>query len=201
MKVSEFANSYKTLNSADLKNSLVTQHIKRTYAPIAEKNALLKKLADDSVMVDKNGIPYLDMVANKIHFIYSLIILYTDLEIDKAEDGKNDVLGAYDLLQETGVIEDLCDKIGTKEINELTFVNKEVLDTWHNKNASTRAYLATLTDKAVRTFVELSEILGRQKVDINTDSLLNFMGITPEVRNEQSIQRNNPDDTTQVQES
>ena len=51
MKVSEFANSYKTLNSADLKNSLVTQHIKRTYAPIAEKNALLKKLADDSVMV------------------------------------------------------------------------------------------------------------------------------------------------------
>ena len=178
MKVSEFAEGYKNLKSADLRNNLVSQHLKRTYAPIGEKNALLQKLADDCVMVDDNKIPYLNMVANKIHFIYSLIILYTDLEVDKLKDGKNDVLKAYDLLQETGAVETLCELIGSKEINELTFVNKEVIDTWYNKNSSTRAYLATLTDKAVRTFVELSEILSKQKIDIDPNALMNLMGIT-----------------------
>jgi len=175
MKVSEFAEAYKTLNSADLKNVSIKEHIKRTYAPIGEKNALLEKLCDDCVMVDQNNIPYLNMVANKINFIYAIIILYTDLEIDKLENGKNDVLKAYDDLQETGAIEDICSEIGPKEINELTFVNKEILDTWYNKNSSTRAYLATLTDKAVRTFAEVMEILSKQDIDPNM--FKNLLGV------------------------
>lgn len=178
MKVSEFAENYKQFSNAELKNNLIKQHIKRTYAPIGEKNALLTKLCDDCVMQDKNGIPYLNMVGNKVSFVYSLIILYTDLEVDKTEDGKNDVLTAYDLLQETGAIEDLCEQIGSREINELTFVNKEVLDTWHNANSSTRAYLATLSDKAVRTFAEISEILGREELKLDPDKVKDFVGIT-----------------------
>lgn len=177
MKVSEFAEAYKTLNSADLKNASIKKHIKRAYAPIGEKNALLEKLCDDCVMVDQNNIPYLNMVANKINFIYAIIILYTDLEIDKLENGKNDVLKAYDDLQETGAIDALCEEIGPKEINELTFVNKEILDTWYNKNSSTRAYLATLTDKAVRTFAEVMEILSKQDIDIDPNVIKNLLGV------------------------
>lgn len=175
MKVSEFVSSYKSTN---LKDGFVSQHIKRTYASIGEKNALLSKLLDDCVMKDKNGILYINMVANKIDLIYAIVVLYTDLEIDLDQNEKKDVLGCYDLLQESGAIDDICEKIGAKEINELTFVNKEVLDTWHNANSSTRAYLATLTEKSIRTITELSEILGREKVEINPETVMKFMGIT-----------------------
>ena len=178
MKVSEFTDSYKALNSADLKKGLVSQHVKRTYASIGKKNAFLGKMLEDCIMTDKNGIPYINMVANKIDFVYALVVLYTDLEPDKNEEDKKDVLKMYDMLQESGAIDDICEQIGSKEINELTFVNKEVLDTWYNAHTTTRAYLATLTEKAVRTFVEVSEILGRDKIDLNPENVMKFMGIT-----------------------
>lgn len=180
MTVSEFAQGYKNLQKPDLQLNFVYQHIKRTYAPIGEKNALLQKLADDCVLIDKNGIPYLNMVANKINFIYAIVILYMDLEIDKVAEGKKDILGTYDSLQESGAVDDICKCLGEREVNELTFVNKEVLDTWYNAHASTRAYLAGLTEKAVRTMMELSELLGREKLDINPNTLMKFMGIPEE---------------------
>lgn len=178
MTVSEFAQGYKNLQKPDLQLNFVNQHIKHTYAPIGKKNAIFQQFADDCVLVDKNGIPYLNMVANKINFIYAIILLYTDLELDKVKEGNSDIIGAYDALQESGAVDVICKCIGEREINELTFVNKEVLDTWYNAHASTRAYLATLADKSVRTFIEISELLGREKLDISPDSLMKFMGIT-----------------------
>ena len=183
MTVSEFAQGYKRLQKPDLQLNFVSQHMKRTYAPIGEKNALLQKLTDDCVLIDKNGIPYLNMVANKINFIYAMVILYMDLEMDKVnkDENKNDILGAYDSLQESGAVDDICKCLGEREVNELTFVNKEVLDTWYNAHASTRAYLAGLTEKAVKTMMALSELLGREKLDINSDTLMKFFGIPEEM--------------------
>jgi len=184
MTVSEFIKSFNELSNPDLKTNVVKQHIKRTYSPIVEKIAVLQELLKKCVMVDRNGIPYLDMVTNKINFIYAIVVLYTDLEPDKSLDGKQDVLRIYDLMQESGAIDILCDLIGSKEINELTFTNKELLDTWYNANSSTRSYLATLTDKAVRTFVELSELLGREKIDLAPDKIMNFFGIAEQTKEE-----------------
>lgn len=190
MKVSEFVEGFKNLQKPDLQKNFVEQHIRRKYVPIGEKNAILHQFVEDCVLVDKNGIPYINMVANKINFIYAIVILYTDLELDKLPDttnedgsikkGKSDIIGSYDKMQEFGVIDAVCDLIGERELSELTFVNKEVLDTWYNAHASTRAYLATLADKSVRTFVELSELLGREKINLNPDNIMKFMGIPEE---------------------
>ena len=178
MKVSEFAKTCNELTNEELKVAQVKKHIKRTYAPIVEKMAVLKTLLSKCELKDKNGIVFLDMVTNKINFIYAIVVLYTDLEADQNEKGQHDAIKIYDLLQESGLIGLICDQIGEREIGELTFVNKEVLDTWYNENSSTRAYLATLTDKAVRTFVEISELLGRTAVDLDPQKVMNFFGIS-----------------------
>lgn len=179
MKVSEFVKTYNEVTKDELKTAQVKQHIKRTYAPVVEKVAVLRSLLDKCELKDKNGIVFLDMVMNKISFIYAITVLYTDFEIDTSPDGKIDSLRNYDLLQENGIIDIICSKVGEREINELTFINKEVLDTWYNEHSSTRAYLATLTDKAVRTFVEISELLGRT-ADLNPQTVMDFLGITDE---------------------
>ena len=184
MKVSELVETCNKLSNDDLKVAQVKKHVKRNYAPIVEKLAVLKELSKKCELRDKNGIVFLDMVTNKINFIYAIVVLYTDLEPDKNEQGRNDAIKIYDLLQESGVVNLICDQIGEREINELTFVNKEVLDTWYNENSSTRAYLATLMDKAVRTFVEISEILGRTAVDLDPQKIMNFFGITDETKAE-----------------
>lgn len=178
MKVSELVKTCNELSNEDLKVAQVKKHIKRTYAPIVEKMAVLKKLLEKCELKDKNGIVFLDMVTNKINLVYAIIVLYTDLEADKNEQGKHDAVRIYDILQESGVVDLICNQIGEREIGELTFVNKEILDTWYNEHSSTRAYLATLTDKAVRTFVEISEILGRTAVDVDPNSVMKFFGIT-----------------------
>lgn len=188
MKVSELVKTYNDLNNADLKTAQVEKHIKRTYAPVVEKLAVLKKLTEKCELKDKNGIVFLDMVMNKINLIYAITVLYTDLEIDTRPDGKHDAIRNYDLLQESGIIDIICAKVGEREINELTFVNKEVLDTWYNEHSSTRAYLATLTDKAVRTFVEVSEILGRTPVDLDPNSVMKFFGITEQPTEETPVE-------------
>ena len=179
MKVSEFVKTYDELSNGDLKVAQVKKHVKRTYAPVIEKVAVLRELIKKCELKDKNGIVFLDMVMNKINLIYAITVLYTDLEIDTLPDGKLDSLKNYDLLQQSGVIDVLCEIVGTREINELTYINKEILDTWHNEHSSTRAYMATLTDKAVRTFVEISELLGRT-TDINPKTVMDFLGITDE---------------------
>ena len=159
MLVSEFVEGFKNLKKPELQKDFCQQHIKTTYASIIVKNAWLKKMIDACVKRNDSGILYIDMVANKINFTNTIICLYTDLELDVAENGRGMILEAYDMFQENGIIDIFCDLIGEREINELILVNKEALNTWHEEHSTTRAYVSDMIDKAVRTFTETGALL------------------------------------------
>lgn len=181
MLVKEFVDGYNNLKKPELKREFCEKHLTKTYASIVDKNAALKNFANGCV-INNNGVPYLDMVANKINMTWAIVFLYTDLQLDVLEDKKQDVIGLYDKFQEYGIINMFCEIIGEREINELLMVNKEVINTWHEEHTSTRAFINSLVDGAVRTFAEVSVLMqetitdeDRQKL---SETIKGFVGIS-----------------------
>ena len=182
MLVKDFVDGYNNLKKPELKRDWCEKHVTTTYASIVKKNALLKRFVDGCVKKNDSGILYLDMVANKINFTYAIICLYTDLQLNTTEDGRHDIITAYDHMQEYGIIDVFCDIIGEKEINELLMVNKECLNTWHEEHSSSRAYISELVDTGVRTFVEMAALMKETITDEDRDKLgetiKGFVGIS-----------------------
>lgn len=189
MLVSEFVQGFNNLKKPELQKDFCQKHLTKTYASIVQKNALLKRFVDGCVNVSDSGIQYIDMVANKMNFTWAIICLYTDLQLDEVEDTfadgskqtRHDVIGLYDQFQQYGIIDVFCELIGEREINELVLVNKEALDTWHEEHSSTRAFISDLTEKAVRTFVEMAavmkEAIPEEEKQGLTDSIKQLMGV------------------------
>ena len=179
MLISEFVKGFNNLKKPELQKEFCEKHVVKTYASIVAKNALLKNFVDGCVKTSESGIQYIDMVANKMNFTWVIICLYTDLQLDKVEEGRNDVIGLYDSFQQYGIIDMICEIIGEREVNELLMVNKEAIDTWHNEHSSARAYISDMVDKAVRTFVEMSaltkEMTGSDEIDKFSDSIKGFL--------------------------
>ena len=138
--VSDFVNRYNKLESEQLKNKYVKEHIKTTYVPLLSKMTILNMMHDKSVV--KDDVPYVDMVTSKLNLNMSILVLYTDIEPDKKEneDGSTTSLtwDAYDKLKSNGLLEKIIEYIG-EDIGELLSVQKDILDTWYLKNKSTEA--------------------------------------------------------------
>lgn len=183
MLVSEFIEGYKNLHKTEAQVDFCRKHLRRTYAPIVEKNVILKRLVKACEMTNANGIKYIDMVCNKMNFTHAIITLYTDLELadPNAEESRTQVINNYDAFQELEIIDVFCDLIGEREVNELILINKNALDTWHEENSSTRAFVSDLTDKAVRTIVEMSalmkETITSEDQEKFSETLKSFIGI------------------------
>ena len=179
MLVSEFIEGYKNLHKTEVQVDFCRKHLRRAYAPITEKNAVLKRLVKACETTNANGIKYIDMVCNKMNFTHAVITLYTDLELTDAT--ATQIIDNYDAFQEFEIIDVFCDLIGEREVNELILINKSALDTWHEENSSTRAIVSDLTDKAVRTIVEMSammkETITSEDQEKFSETLKNFIGI------------------------
>lgn len=159
MNIKEFVEIYKKGN-ASINEKLIKDHVTRTYVPVGEKRAALMGLTEGSVRIDDNGIKYIDMVANKINYVYGILLLYTDIEPMKNDDAVSMFLETYDLIQENNILNPICTCIGERELNELTFINEQVLDTWYTKNTSTKAYISELVNNVTRTITEITTLLG-----------------------------------------
>lgn len=161
MLVKEFVQGYLNLKKPELKEDFCKQHLKRTYAPIIEKNAILKGLTQACATKTDSGVLYLDMVCNKMNLTHAIICLYTDLELadPKSKERRDEIISNYDAFQEHDILNVFCKLIGEREINELLLVNQGAIDTWHEEHSSTRAFISDMTDKAIRTFAEFSVLL------------------------------------------
>lgn len=196
MLVSEFVKGFNNLKNPELQRNFCNQHLVKKYASIVQKNAVLKNFADGCVKRNDSGISYLDMVANKMNMTWAIVFLYTDLTLDEVEDTlkdaqgnpvtkkRQDVIGLYDQFQEYGIINVFCDLIGERELNELLMVNNNVIETWHEEHSSARAFVSELTDKAVRTFVEMTALMqeaitpaDREKL---SETIKQFVGVSDE---------------------
>ena len=184
MIVKDFVQGYLNLKKPELKEDFCKQHLKRTYAPIIEKNAMLKRLTQACAMKTDNGILYLDMVCNKMNLTHAIICLYTDLELadPKAEESKHEIIDNYDAFQEHDILNVFCKLIGEREINELLLVNQGAIDTWHEEHSSTRAFVSDMTDKAVRTFVEMAalmkEVVTPEDQEKFGETIKQFIGVS-----------------------
>ena len=148
--VSEFVEKYNSLKSEEAKAAQVKAIMKRTYCPLIEKKMVLEKMVE--ISKGDGNIAYLDMVLSKLNFTMAIIALYTNLIIDKNEDGTPKSGESYDLLVQADLLNAICNIIGERELNELISVNEAAIDTWHNKNTSVEAYIADLVEKMADRF-------------------------------------------------
>ena len=115
-----------------------------------KKKYLLQVVLDKSVVEQDNGIKYIDMFVSKLNFFGIILIMYTNISIEKDENGIPMVAEAYDMLKQIGVIDELYHLIGEDEIEELLSVQKTIMDTFYNQNGSTEAFIANVVDKAAQ---------------------------------------------------
>ena len=169
ISVSQFVKEYKEIPNEGQKKSYIKKHVIRTYCPLLDKMNMLKVMNDKSVVNDENG-KYIDMTVSKLNTVISILVLYTDVRPDKDENEKTLSWQTYDLLKSTNLLERILEIIGD-DINELMLVQKDVMDTWYTKNASTEAVIRDIVDKAIEKFgvvagvgmQELSSVLDDDK--------------------------------------
>lgn len=174
-------NNFKNMES---KAKYVSGLLVRKYAPVGMKYAALQGMLERSIVTEQNGVKYINMFVSKVNFNIAIILLYTNIDLPKQEDGSVDTYGAYDLLIESGLFKDLVDQIGENEINELLSVNKALLDSFNIMNDSVKSYVADIIQNAsmvIGTFLNnnLDEILSamndKDKVQEFQDKVISFV--------------------------
>ena len=168
--VTQFVKEYSEIANEGQRKQYLKKHITRTYCPLFEKMNMLKIMNDKAVVDNEDTEKYINMTVSKLNTMIAVLILYTDIKVEKDEENKPKTWECYDLLQSTGLFSKILEFIG-KDIEELMLVQKEVMDTWHMKNSSTRAFITSLVNKSVDRFgvvagagmQELSNILDDEQ--------------------------------------
>lgn len=150
--LSDFAKKYNGMNSKEAKKKYVASHVIKTYCPVIEKKLVLELLLNDSIVIQDNGIQYIDMFLSKINLVGSVIALYTDITMNKDSEGKAKIFEGYDILMESNLFAEICDVIGENELKELTNINKSLMDTFYNRTGSTQAFVANQLDRFAKVF-------------------------------------------------
>ena len=145
--VSDFVKGYNQLTNEQLKDKYIKKYIKTTYAPLLNKKLILEAMNEKSVV--DGDIKFIDLVVSKLNLVMAVLVLYTDIEPDKNEEGKPLTWESYDQLKSTGLLESISGAIG-EDINELMSIQKSVMDTWAMKNTSSEAFVTNLVDVASR---------------------------------------------------
>ena len=168
--MSKFVEGYKKLTSESMKDRYVKEHVKTTYAPILQKKLILDMMTEKAVV--ENPTKYIDMMVSQMNMVMAVLVLYTDIEPDKKEieDGTTTPLTweAYDALKSTGLYVKIMNVIG-EDLKELTYVQEQILETWHMKNTSTEAYVNNLIETASRRFGIAAELLLDKTTEILED--------------------------------
>ena len=136
MTILEFVEKYKNMNSAKIKDDMLKHHVIRTYCPVIQKRYVLETMLNSSVVKKDNGFKYIDMMLSRINYTLGLVVLYTDLDMDRDEEGRNRNFDAYDALVENDIVIKLCEVIGEKEVTELSAINSTIIANFENSEGS-----------------------------------------------------------------
>ena len=160
ISVKQFVEEYKKITSETQKKQYIKNHITKTYCPIFEKMTLLKTMNEKSVVDDNSG-KYIDMTVSKLNTVMSILFLYTDFYVEKDDNGIPKSWECYDLLQSTKILGKILEAIGD-DIDELMTVQAEVMNTWHEKNVSTRAFITELINKGIDRLIAATEVSAKE---------------------------------------
>lgn len=164
--VSAFVDGYNKLTSEELKKKYVNKHVTTTYVPILNKMNVLTLMNEKSVV--NEDIKYINLTVSKLNLIMAVLVLYTDVEPDKDQEGKPMTWDAYDKLKATGILEEILACIGD-DVEELLAVQKDVMDTWHMKNNSPEAYVANLVGVASQRFGITTAVVMEKLAEVLED--------------------------------
>lgn len=173
--VNDFVSQYKIMKNEELRKNYVRKIVKRNYVPVLEKKIILDIMLQKSITADENGIQYIDMFLHKLNVISAIIVLYTNIEVEKNKQGQTNTTEMYDLLVSNNILDVIYEEIGDDELNELMSINKLLLDTWHNQNSSTESYLYKLFNSVSKNIgatigigmSKLSEVLSDNEKTTN----------------------------------
>ena len=164
--VSAFVDGYNKLTREELKKKYVNKHVTTTYVPILNKMNVLSLMNEKSVV--NEDIKYINLTVSKLNLIMAVLVLYTDVEPDKDQEGKPMTWDAYDKLKATGILEEILACIGD-DVDELLSVQKDVMDTWHMKNNSPEAYVANLVGVASQRFGITTAVVMEKLAEVIED--------------------------------
>ena len=150
MTVKEFVEKYNLLMDASSKQKLVEAIIVNEYVPVLKKRLVLENMLKKSIIEDKNGNRYIDMFVNQINFSCIVLALYTKFDLTRKDDSS--VYDDYDLLVSSGSMEHIMKAMNGEEINRLISINKQVMDTFYNKEKTTEAYINKLITQCTTVF-------------------------------------------------
>lgn len=172
--VKEFVKKYNALSNDKLKESQIDSVIKRNYAPILEKRAVLEAAFEKSIQ-EKDGIKYVDSVLAQIGLFCAVLTLYTTLDYKHTEEDTDNVFTDYDLLMESGIYPVVMYKVGERDIKELMNIYSSIEETFMNQQTF-EAYLA----KQVTRFGELFGRVGSAGMEaiakvLNDDEKMNAL--------------------------
>lgn len=105
----------------------IAKHVVRLYVPIAEKKAVLQTLFDKSIAVTDVGTKYIDEFIDSINYVYGIIILYTDIELDTQT-----VFDDYDALMSSNAFQVILHNIPKDELDRLNYVHSCIKKTFDN---------------------------------------------------------------------
>ena len=152
LTVKEFCRRYDMLKTDEQKSNFVQSMVYRTYCPVLEKKVILQTMLDKTIVSDKNGVEYIDMFLSKINFTTTILLLYTKFNISKNDDSETTAFQDYDLLIERGFLNVISAAIGEDELNELTTINRLLMDNFYAKNKNLEAFIAKYTQAFATIF-------------------------------------------------
>lgn len=164
----DFVKKYKTLTSEKLRSDYIASVMKSNYCPILKKRFMLDLMLEKSINEEDNR-KTIDMFVNKLNFYATIISLYTYIVPEKDEEGKPKSYEMYDLLMENDLMNPILERVGEREIGELTSINGLLLDNWYTKNNSTEAYVTSLAETASHKFGVAAGVAMDKLADVLAD--------------------------------
>ena len=178
MNVSEFVNSYLSVNNATSKDAMLKKLNVKSYVSISKKMSFIKNVVDSSNSIfdeNHNFIRHeLNSMGQHMLFLVFLIEEYTDLKFNGDK-----IIDDYDLLSQNGLIEKIIEMIGEKEFQECSFLLALYKDDFMQKNFSTQAFIKNQADRVCDLIKALSspiiDSVNEKFKDFNPDDLRNLM--------------------------
>lgn len=172
MNIKEFVSSYQEKNIVNTKiNPTAVEDTLRemldikSYLPFAEKRELCA-LVIKKTCKRKNGIITVDSVSRYIIFTVSILSKYTNLEFNSDEG--LDSLSEYDLLCESGLLDEILEVIGQEYAKCNNLLNMMLQDVIDNNNTP-EVILADIGSKLLDKVGEITDTLAYKIDEMNLD--------------------------------
>lgn len=118
MTIKNLVEAYSNLATENLKDDYLKDNLKiTTYVPFVKKVTYATTLAQNTMVDKETGNIKVSSESNYLFFVRSIIELYTDLEIENGAFYEE-----YDLLNQSGVLDEIMQMIPEKEIAEFKMI-------------------------------------------------------------------------------